>query len=163
MEAGLSKMTFYRNFDNKETIAYELMRTLVEKGHVQFTEIMERPESLPIRLRKVIQMKLEQSRGISDEFLSDAMRSEDPKFQQLLQESRLKSRRTLTHFLLESIERAEIDQDLSVEFVLFWMDEIGLKMEDEALTALFPDPTDRMEHLIRFFFFGISGRNNNDK
>ena len=31
-EAGLSKMTFYRNFANKEAIAFELLRSLTEQG-----------------------------------------------------------------------------------------------------------------------------------
>jgi AcrR family transcriptional regulator len=72
-EAGLSKMTFYRNFANKEAIAYELLRSLTEAGHAQFVKIMKQPEPLPDRLRNVIRMKLAYSRGISEEFLHDLL------------------------------------------------------------------------------------------
>lgn len=58
-EAGLSKMTFYRNFANKEAIAYELMQSLTEAGHARFIEIMDQDEPLPVRLRSMIKMKLE--------------------------------------------------------------------------------------------------------
>jgi AcrR family transcriptional regulator len=161
--AGLSKMTFYRNFENKDAIAYELMRELTEAGQASFVEIMERPESLPVRLQKVIKMKLEYSRGISDEFLHDLLRSEDPKFLKLLEAQHKQSREQLSHYIFESIGRAEIDQTVNVAFILFMVDDISLKMEDEAVIAIFPDPVDRIEHLTRLLFFGISGRQNAGK
>ncbi|TXF91023.1 TetR/AcrR family transcriptional regulator [Neolewinella aurantiaca] len=158
--AGLSKMTFYRNFPNKEAIAYELMRSLIRESHADYEEIMERPESLSARLRKVIRVKTKHSQGISDEFLYDMLRSEDPKFKKLIEDGKKKASERLSHYLYESIGRAEIDQDTNVEFILYWLDEISIKMEDEAMIAIFPDPAERIDHLSRLLFFGISGRTN---
>jgi AcrR family transcriptional regulator len=159
-EAGLSKMTFYRNFANKEAIAFQLMQNLIEVGHARFVEIMEQPEPLPVRLRSMIRMKLEYSQGISEEFLHDLIKSDDPKFSKLLEDGHKKSRKIFSHYLHESIDRGEIDPDMKVEFVLYWVDELSIKMEDETVIALFPDLTERIEHLMRFLFFGISGCQN---
>jgi AcrR family transcriptional regulator len=161
--AGLSKMTFYRNFENKDAIAYELMRGLTEVGQTRFAEIMERSESLPARLREVIKMKLAYSQGISDEFLHDVLRSDDPKFLNLLEAQHKQSRDQLSHYLIESIGREEIDPNLNIAFVLFMVDDISNKMDDEAMVAIFPDPVDRIEHLISLLFFGISGQQNAGK
>lgn len=150
-------MTFYRNFANKEAIAYELMQGLAEAGHARFIEIMEQPEPLAVRLRNMIRMKLEYSQGISEEFLHDLVRSEDPKFSKLLEDAHKKSRERFSHYLYESIEQGEIDQDMNVAFILYLVDDLSVKMEDEAVISLFPDLTERIEHLMRLLFFGISG------
>lgn len=150
-------MTFYRNFANKEAIAYKLMQGLAETGHARFIEIMEQPKPLAVRLRNMIKMKLEYSQGISEEFLHDLIKSDDPKFRKLLEDEHKKSRESFSRYLYESIDQGEIDQDMNVEFILYLVDDLSVKMEDEAVIALFPNLAERIEHLMRLMFFGISG------
>jgi len=76
-EAGVSKMTFYKWFDNKTGFAKTIFSNEVQRAIIEFRKIMEKEMPPAERLKTIITMKMEGTNDISREFLMDFYSSDD--------------------------------------------------------------------------------------
>ncbi|HYW95493.1 MAG TPA: TetR/AcrR family transcriptional regulator, partial [Bacteroidales bacterium] len=70
-EANVSKMTFYKYFGNKDKLALEIIRSLLENTLKEFLVVMESDIPFKKKVEATVKMKMEQTGTISKEFLSD--------------------------------------------------------------------------------------------
>ncbi|PJA54778.1 MAG: hypothetical protein CO167_01975, partial [Candidatus Marinimicrobia bacterium CG_4_9_14_3_um_filter_48_9] len=76
--AGVSKVTFYKYYPNKQAIVKKILDDLVQHGIRKFNEIIEKDISFQEKLRLIIQVKMEESAKLSEEFLEELIQA-DPK------------------------------------------------------------------------------------
>jgi len=90
-EAEVSKMTFYRFFENKTDLAKQIFSEVVRKSVEKFNEIIDSDIAPSEKLKLIITMKLEGTNDISREFLTDFYNTPDSELQKFVKETTMVS------------------------------------------------------------------------
>ncbi len=155
--SGVSKVTFYKYFSNKEALALYLVNDLLEDGTNKYRSIMAQNISFTERIEKFILFKLEYSKKFSTEFYIDWV-SYSPKLQQLISNwSRTIQLEFLT--LLEDAQKyGEIRKSVSINFISYFLNKLNEIARDPKLLDSYKDMYSLTRDLISFFFYGIMER-----
>ncbi|MDD3744612.1 MAG: TetR/AcrR family transcriptional regulator, partial [Lentimicrobiaceae bacterium] len=153
-EAEVSKMTFYRFFDNKIEVAALMLTGIYETALADFRKIMQSNLSFPEKTARIIWLKHEGTLGISEEFLNDVYHSGEPALKELVTRYAELSLRLLQETFIKAQKQGWIREELKIEFLMYMIDRIKAYMFDEKLKAMFPNSHDRVMELTRFFFYG---------
>ncbi|HKK81807.1 MAG TPA: TetR/AcrR family transcriptional regulator, partial [Prolixibacteraceae bacterium] len=70
-EGNVSKMTFYKYFDNKVDVAKRVLDKVIGSASGQFKKLKNEAESAPELMEGMLKMKKEGVHDISKEFLAD--------------------------------------------------------------------------------------------
>ncbi len=70
-EAGVSRMTFYKYFRNKNELALDVLQTFYDESMKRYEEIMKSEVEFPEKARQLILMKIEGTNDLSKEFVTD--------------------------------------------------------------------------------------------
>ncbi|MEZ4884298.1 MAG: TetR/AcrR family transcriptional regulator [Chitinophagales bacterium] len=160
-EAEVSKMTFYRNFNNKNEVAQQILEDLANEGFEQYQAIMRQEIPFPEKVTQLIELKHETSDGISQEFVSDIYEHNHSELQDKLTQYHQRSMNELKKDLENAQREGWIRQDLKISFVLYMINALNDKMLDKELTAMYDTPTDLIMELTKFCFYGMSPMNEN--
>lgn len=76
-EAGTSKMTFYRFFDNKLDLAKTLLDIVFDEGIREYKAIMAMDIPFPEKIQKTLEVKFRNSQNIGEELLVDIYKNQD--------------------------------------------------------------------------------------
>lgn len=159
-EAGVSKMTFYRFFENKIVLAEKALTKIYESALQDYNKIMLSEIPFPEKIRQIVLLKHQGTLDISEEFLNDVYRGDEPSLMGLMEKYSEISKKTIR----EDFEKAQKDgwirEELKTDFLMYMMDRIGERMFDEKLKAMFHNPHDMLIELTNFFFYGIGSSNN---
>lgn len=153
--AEVSKMTFYRNFKNKDELALELIKEITLKGQADYKAIMASEKTFPEKVKDMILQKHESANNISAEFINDIYVNPESPAKQFLDRYREEFTKTMFKDFSEAQKQGWIRQDLKMEFIFYMLGSIQEKISDPNLTALFPDMHKAIMELTNFFFYGI--------
>ena len=154
-KAGVSKMTYYRSFANKKVVATLVLKDVISKSEQLYDEIMGKEIDFPQKIKEVILLEHEFSRGISQEFIHDVTNNEDEELQQLMVEANKKGQQKFIHHMKEAQKEGWIREDLHFPFLIHMMNDINIKLMDEKLIAMYDSIEDLIMELVNFFFYGI--------
>jgi AcrR family transcriptional regulator len=155
LAAGVSKMTFYRSFSNKEEVAEIILTDLIEKGHNDYRKIMAKEIPFESKLQEIIKLKSVGSKEVSQEFLKDIFINPDSKLATFMRFQSEKSNKMFEADLKKAQKNGELREGLKIEFILYMMGNIYHLMEDEKLINLFDDSVDLTVEIANFFFYGM--------
>lgn len=159
-EAGVSKMTFYRFFENKIELAALMLTEVYENALADYNKIMKSNLPFPEKIRQTVLLKHQGTIDISEEFLSDVYQSEEPVIQELLAKYSAISRKGLRDDFTKAQKEGWIRKDLKIDFLMYMMDSMGERLFDEKLKAMFGNSHDLVMELTNFFFYGIGSSDN---
>ena len=154
-EAGVSKMTYYKFFKNKNELVKVILNEIFEDAFQKFQTLVASDRPFSEKIKKIFLMKYEGTKNISMEFISDIYNHPDPEiieFMNTLQQNALKIR---TDFFKTSQEEGLIRKDIKLEFFLAFSDQIIKMMDDEKLMSLYKKPQDFIMESMNFLFYGI--------
>ncbi|MGH1436214.1 MAG: TetR/AcrR family transcriptional regulator [Lewinella sp.] len=154
-EAGVSKMTFYRNFSNKNEIARHVLTQVVERSTSRYEKIMNQDIAFPAKIVELVILEREESKGISQEFLKDIYETEDSTLQSLIEQYQEEGRQRIMRDMKKAQEKGWIRKDLKLSFLLYILNDLDKKARDEELLAMYEKPEDLIMELTNFFFYGI--------
>ncbi len=154
-EAGVSKMTFYRNFKNKDELVEAMIEQLRSEGQEGYDRIMNQEISFHQKIEQLIQFKYERSKGISKEFLKDIYQSDNPEMLKLLENAQQKAQKTMIKDFKKAQKEGAIRADLKMEFIIYMLNDINNKIMDPQLNKIYPSGEKLIMELTRFFFYGI--------
>ena len=86
VEAGVSKMTFYKFFTNKVDLVKHLLVYIYEDGLLQYRSIMDSDIPYSEKVTELIKMKIEATNDMSHEFLNDYYSMMDTDLKDFIQE-----------------------------------------------------------------------------
>jgi len=163
-EAGMSKMTFYRNFKNKLSVVEEVIDELVQDGIKKYTELMGSDKPFDEKFRIMVQLKKEGTKGISKEFVTDLIQIKD--WQESQQEEvQLLAQKMMTHQqnqmklfiqdMAEAQKQGYIRADVRMDFILYLYHDIQQKLLDPVLNSMYENEDDLIMELMNYFFYGI--------
>ena len=155
MEAGISKMTFYRNFTNKNEVANKLLDQIVNASISEYRTIMNQDIPFSDKVHQLIQLKHRRSNGISQEFLNDVY-MHYTHLKNRLEEYREQMLKDIIRDLKKAQKKGEIRKDIKPAFILYMLNLLNEKLLDEQLIAIYNNTSDLIMELTKFFFYGIS-------
>ncbi|HLW07793.1 MAG TPA: TetR/AcrR family transcriptional regulator [Marinilabiliaceae bacterium] len=154
-EASVSKMTFYKFFKNKETLAEYLLVDVLTEWHAQYRAIMKQKIPFASKINQVIALEQKAGENMEEEFFNDILNSEYPDLQKLIIESTKNYHSEIVEDLIEAQQRGEIRKNIKPEFLLYQLKDISEKVMDENLSKLYPSKQDLIMELTNYFFYGI--------
>jgi AcrR family transcriptional regulator len=160
--AGVSKMTFYKYFKNKNELVRFMWREAYNQAFEKFDEIAAMDITFAEKLQKILKLKDETSEKISHQFVLDYFyASEDLKdfFESLMEESMSR----FLKFIKESQERGEVRRDLKPEFLIAVLNHIKLMVKETELINLYSSYHDFVMEVNNFVFYGILPKPDSDK
>ncbi len=155
--AGVSKMTFYKYFKNKN----ELVRFMWEKGFEQSLEKFDEIQALDIpfekKLQLILKMKEESTAKISHQFALDYFYS-SPDLKDFFEKLSRESISRFLSFIKNAQEKGEVRSDLRPEFLLAVINIIKIMVKDEALINSYSNYQDFVMEVNNFIFYGVLPR-----
>ncbi len=155
--AGVSKMTFYKYFKNKN----ELVRFMWEKGFEQSLEKFDEIQALDIpfekKLQLILKMKEESTAKISHQFALDYFYA-SPDLKDFFEKLARESISRFLSFIKNAQEKGEVRSDLRPEFLLAVINIIKIMVKDEALINSYSNYQDFVMEVNNFIFYGILPR-----
>jgi AcrR family transcriptional regulator len=154
-EANVSKMTFYKHFKNKNELVKTMIIQITDEALEKNRKLMDSDIPFEEKVRQTIQMKLEGTDQMSQEFMSDYLREAEPEMHDFLH----KRTQEIYGLIITDYEKAqkkgEIRQDIKIEFILWYLNKMFELMGDEQLEKLYENPQDLLMEMVNFFFYGI--------
>jgi AcrR family transcriptional regulator len=154
-EAGVSKMTFYKHFKNKNDLGRFIMKEMSEYSLKLYDGIMSEDIPFVDKIRKSVELKIEQTENISEAFFRDFHRQNDPELNKVLQEQRLSNLRTVTDWYLKAQKEGDIRRDIKPEFIVYFLNHMIEMVNDDKLVGMYEHPGELIKELTNFFFYGL--------
>lgn len=154
-EAGVSKMTFYRNFKNKDELVEAIIEQLRSEGQEGYDKIMNQEIPFHQKIEQLIQFKYERSKGVSKEFIKDIYQSDNPKMVKRLEIEQQKIIKTIIKDFKKAQKEGAIRADLKMDFIVYMLNDINHKIMDPQLNKIYPSEEKLIMELTRYFFYGI--------
>jgi AcrR family transcriptional regulator len=153
--AGVSKMTYYKYFNNKTAVAKYIIEDITESSFKTYKEILASEIPYDQKVKKMIELKLENSNNISQELFYDLYKYRDEEIARTIESIKDK----MFGYYLEDFRNAQkagdIRSDIKPEFILFFLNKITEMMTASELVSMYPDPKNLVAEIINLFFYGI--------
>ena len=162
-EAGVSKMTFYKHFKNKTDLVRFIMLETSKQSIKIYEEIMAQDIPFAEKIQKSVQLKLEQTENISEEFFKDIHRQNDSELNKIIREQMASNVQIVTSWYIDAQEKGDVRRNIKPEFIVYFMNHLLDMAKDEKLLGLYDNPHDLIMELTNFFFYGILPQENRGK
>ena len=155
-EAAVSKMTFYKYFQNKQELAVNIMDDVFEESMLKIKKIDEEHESADKTFKKFLQLKSEGSRGISEEFINDLYKNPDPELKSYMEKKTRSMLEEIRKVYEHGKETGWVRKDLNVPFFILFSQKIIMLTNDQEMMHFFDSSQDLIMELTNLFIYGIS-------
>jgi AcrR family transcriptional regulator len=157
-EAGVSKMTCYKYFNNKTAIAKYLIEDLFETGVKAYKEIYNSDIPYEEKVKKMVDLKMSNAHEMSQELVDDIYKNQEEELSETIETIKKK----MIGVYLEDIRKAqktgEIRSDVKPEFMLYFLNNLTEMLTDQRLVGIYSNPEQMIAEVMNFFFYGIMPR-----
>ena len=144
-QAGVSKPTFYKYFQNKAALARRIVELWIEEC-LQRIEGIERAEApFPDKLKQILAIKREFAARPGPEFLEDLIHLDIDLSCAL---------RRVMHFLVKFQQRGDIRADIRPEFLMAAFDILNSLQQDPRIRGLYEDAETLAADVFKLFYYG---------
>ena len=153
--AGVSKMTFYKYFNDKNDLALFVLDNIFTQGENRYQNIMDQDIPYSEKVKDIIKMKLEASKDVSQEMMQDLWHNSDPQVADYMTK---RTQLVLKQFLddmIDAQDKGEIRKDLNPHFILYLIGKMQDMTADEKVLNMYKTSQDLVSELVNFFFYGI--------
>ncbi|MBE0675024.1 MAG: TetR/AcrR family transcriptional regulator [Bacteroidales bacterium] len=155
-EADVSKMTFYRCFENKTDLAQRIYLKVIRDSVIRFNKIMEEDTPPAEKFRQMLTIKMEGTSEISREFMTDFYTSPDAGMKNFVEEITRQTWTDLVSSFRKAQEKGFFRKDFKPEFLLYISQHLAPLMNDDTLLALYGTPQNIIMEFANFFTYGIA-------
>ncbi|HEX2976257.1 MAG TPA: TetR/AcrR family transcriptional regulator [Bacteroidales bacterium] len=155
-EAGVSKMTFYRAFEDKQDLAKTIFRKVAEEGVKQFIEILDSDTPPSEKLKLILQMKAEGTNDISNEFITDFYRSTDTGLPEFVRTVTKESWNNVISGFRRAQESGWMRKDFKPEFLFHISQQLVGMVSDKELLMLYRNQQELIMEFANFITYGIA-------
>jgi len=160
--AGVSKMTFYRFFENKNDLVKYILMELAQDGVKAYQAIMSQDIPFEDKIRETMLKKREAAKQYSEEFLNDVYRDQGSDILVMLKKMSAESMVLVMQDYKKAQEQGCIRKDLNLAVIPYIMNKMNEMIQDPAMLAIYGNNIhDIMTELSNVFFDGILGDENN--
>ena len=148
-KAGVSKMTFYKYFDNKMGLVKHIWENWIEEGFSKLDEINAMDIPFPEKIERMFEWKRSFTSKVSIEFIGDFLQIEG---------GIEKVRKRFFDFIIESQKKGDIRPEIRPEFLMAVLDKLYELARDENLIKKYPHFMDFNRELKDFLWYGLLPR-----
>ncbi len=159
-EAGVSKMTYYKFFRNKNSLAIYLIESRMKDQWKEYRAFWDSDIPMEQKVEKSIRLKLDGMASISNELVQDLYKTGDEEILSFIRRIMSDSLEMVKQDFKDAQKKGEIREDLNIEFILYFMNHLPVMITDEKLTGMYPDTTSMVNEIMQFFFYGIMPKGN---
>lgn len=152
-EAGASKMTFYKYFDNKIELLRHIWQMWFDEGYGRLEEIDAMDIPFKEKMGLLIEYKMGLLEKMSPEFVGEILHAA-PELAGFIQEMRDKNISLFMEFVKRAQERGDI-RSMRPAFFMAAMNKMVEMLCDDELAKTYPDRLEFMREVYNFLFFGI--------
>jgi len=156
--AGVSKMTFYKYFENKNDLAVFVLDSIFKKAEKRYHNIMSQDVPYSEKVKDILKMKLEASKDISQEMLKDLWHNPVPEVADYMKKRTQLSLKQFLDDMIAAQNKGEIRQNINPHFILYFLGQMQEMAGDEKLLNMYETTQDLTSEMINFFFYGILSR-----
>ncbi|MBK7213665.1 MAG: TetR/AcrR family transcriptional regulator [Bacteroidales bacterium] len=160
-EAGVSKMTFYKYFKNKNSLVIYIFENLSKDQIKVYREFWESDIPMEEKVQRTIRMKLDSTDHVSMDLVLDIYKSGDQELQDYFNQRTQEMLDIVRYDYREAQDKGLLRQDFSIDFIMYLMNHLGEMISDEKLTSLYSDSSSLLRDLLEFFYYGIMPKSNN--
>lgn len=153
--AGVSKMTFYRRFVNKEHAAEEILEEILEENLRSYNSIMSEKKPFPDKINKILHLKHQEAKNISMDFINEIFKEDGSALSELIHRFTEKSYKVMIADFENAKKEGWVRADLKPEFIIDMLGMIRSKMQDENFLKMFESMDEAIMEMTNFFFYGI--------
>ncbi|MBN2205865.1 MAG: TetR/AcrR family transcriptional regulator [Candidatus Aminicenantes bacterium] len=162
-DAGISKMTFYKHFQDKNNLARQVLLDMIEDVEKRYEAIRKADVPFVEKLKALIPLKVEQSEALGWDYLKDITSGAFPELSALLRSRQEKNTRIFVQDIAAAQARGDVRPNLNAESLLFIIDEMKDWVKDERLLRRFGSVKALTEAFMDFFIYGLVGRPDTDR
>jgi len=157
-EAGVSKMTFYRYFSNKEALALAVLQDMFDDAMKEYREIMEEDIPFADKVKKQVLMKAKNTDEISKELVKDLLADTESPLFKYWNERKNEAIGVFLKDFAEAQQKGWIRKDIKREFILYFFNKMIEMATDEYLLSVYDSEQELIMEMTNFYFYGISPR-----
>jgi AcrR family transcriptional regulator len=157
-EAGISKMTFYKHFKDKNDLGRCVILDIVEEVESRYEEIRGMDLPFPEKIKALMRLKVEQSKAMSWECLKDIQGGAFPELSELLNARQQNAVRVFLDDLAEAQKRGEVRSNLNGPAFLYIIERMQEWTADERLIRHFDSVEELTGEALDFLIYGLIGR-----
>lgn len=154
-EAGVSKMTFYRHFSNKDDIAIKTLGYYFTEKMETLEHILDENILFEEKLRKIVEIKMMYLKDIDNELVKEVFSDRETAPGKFIGELLDEQRRRTREIFARLQKKGEIRGDIKVELVMYVMENLWQAFADEELLKLYSDKAKMYEELIKTTYYGL--------
>jgi len=158
LEAKVSKATFYKHFDNKIELVKRVIDWLTMESMGKYHEVMSQDIPFEEKIKQSVQLKMEQTNEMSDEFYNDYLLHADPELSAYLGIKMTENINIIISDYIEAQKRGDLRSDIKPEFIMYFLNHMITMAEDPNLLSQYKHPQDLILELTNFFFYGVLPR-----
>lgn len=157
-QSGVSKMTFYRYFQNKSDLAIYILDEIYTEAREKLEDIMAMDISFEEKIQKAFMMKMEYMDKFSNEFVKELVSNAEPELGRYIEGENIKSINQMKEILQDAQRTGDIRPDIKIDFMIYTMNIIVEIFKDEKLQKLYPDISSLNKEVFNFFYYGVLKR-----
>ena len=157
-EARVSKMTFYKYFNNKMELARSILEKLTSDALNEYKDFMDADIPFTDKVKKSITLKIEYTNAMSPEFFADLYNDNNPEIVNFFNQKVQENIQIVTNDYVEAQKKGDIRSDIKPAFILYFLNHLLDMAKDENLLQLYDSPQDLIMELTNFFFYGVLPR-----
>lgn len=154
-ESGVSKMTFYRYYANKNELIKAVITIILDDSMADYRELMARDISFKDKMEEIVRLKFEGSQAVSEEFAKDIYFTAEPEIRAVFEEASAKIVEELMANFKEAQAQGWMRSDIKPDFILYMMEAMRAQYFDENLRTMYPNLGELAVELTRFWFYGL--------
>jgi AcrR family transcriptional regulator len=158
VEAGVSKMTFYRFFKNKIEVAKIVIDRIFDDSRSKYKAIMNQDVSFAEKVKQKVMLKFEGTKEISAEFIKDIYSGRNPELKQYFEKVSNEMVLMVRDDYIKAIEKGWIRKNVNVDFIFYLSNKISELSTDPALLSLYNNPQELIMEFMNMLFYGIIPR-----
>ena len=154
--ANVSKMTFYKYYNNKLDISKAVLDVMFYEGLKIYNEIIEENISLSKKVEKMLKFIRARFNSVGAAFINDDLLNEESPVHQYFLEQHKEPRELTMVFFKNAQKDGLVRSDIKLPFLLFMLDHISDLVNHPEFIQIMPNIEDRICELSALFFHGFA-------
>lgn len=157
-ESGVSKMTFYRFFSNKNELAKKIITNIFDDAVEKYENLMAQDIPFEEKIKQQVIMKFEGTKEMSAELVKDIYSGWNPELQAFFGEMAVKMTTMVRNDYATAIEKGWIRKDVKLDFIFYMTQKMTEMSSDPALLGMYGNLQELIMEFMNMMFYGILPR-----
>ncbi len=157
-KAGASKMSFYRHFPDKSSLAMLIIESFFEHEMIWADTLLEEKIPFDEKLNHLLKRRKENQSRLGTVFLEEFSQSKAEGQQQFWEKWKNRIDQTNVNFLRQGQSLGVISSQLTPEVFLYFIRKRNEWLLDPELKKISPNAKERFEIVNDFFYFGMKSK-----